>query len=258
MHLKAGTKRLIIVLILGLGQTLVLLWLLGTESTSAANATNLIVTKFTDTNDGSCDADCSLREAVIAANVSNDSDLIILMAGTYVLSIDGSGEDAAATGDLDVVAPVTISGVDPADTIIDGGGIDRIFDIHSGIVVISGVMIYNGDSVIFGGGIHNEASLTLSNSTISENKANSGGGIANRGNGVITITNSAVITNSSSGNGGGIANFSDMILIYSTVSSNTAGVSGGGIINSGGNLEVSRSTVVSNTADSDGWYIKFH
>src|SRR5262252_9249222 len=33
-----------------------------------AQATNFVVTKTADTNDGSCNADCSLREAIIAAN----------------------------------------------------------------------------------------------------------------------------------------------------------------------------------------------
>lgn len=35
------------------------------------------VTKTTDTNDGICGTDCSLREAVIAANATADVDTII-------------------------------------------------------------------------------------------------------------------------------------------------------------------------------------
>jgi hypothetical protein len=47
--------------------------------------------------------DCSLRGAVIASNGGGDAaDDIILPAGIYTLSIPGPGEDAAATGDLDL------------------------------------------------------------------------------------------------------------------------------------------------------------
>jgi CSLREA domain-containing protein len=36
------------------------------------------VTKTADTNDGSCDADCSLREAIVAANAAAGDDEITL------------------------------------------------------------------------------------------------------------------------------------------------------------------------------------
>ena len=61
------------------------------------------VTTFNDVIDGS-DSVTSLREAVIAANSDSnaDNDTINLPAGTYTLSLTGTGEDAAATGDLDL------------------------------------------------------------------------------------------------------------------------------------------------------------
>ena len=60
------------------------------------------VTKTSDTNDGVCDADCSLREAVIAANAAVGPATINLPPGTYGLTLAGAGEDKAATGDLDI------------------------------------------------------------------------------------------------------------------------------------------------------------
>ena len=98
-------------------------------------------------------AACSLREAIINANNNNTSgssdcaagaagvDEILLPAGTYTLSIAGRGEDAAATGDLDITdvdttgnslvitGEVDLNGA-PA-SIIDAADIDRIFDIFS-------------------------------------------------------------------------------------------------------------------------------
>ena len=42
----------------------------------AVNAAVFTVTKTADTNDGRCDADCSLREAVTAANNTVNDDII--------------------------------------------------------------------------------------------------------------------------------------------------------------------------------------
>lgn len=49
-----------------------------------ANAATYVVTKIADTNDGTCSvADCSLREAVRAANGDLGADTLTLPAGTY-------------------------------------------------------------------------------------------------------------------------------------------------------------------------------
>ncbi|HSW90027.1 MAG TPA: CSLREA domain-containing protein [Patescibacteria group bacterium] len=45
-------------------------------STSRASASTFTVTKTADTSDGTCDADCSLREAVVAANANSGADEI--------------------------------------------------------------------------------------------------------------------------------------------------------------------------------------
>ena len=42
-------------------------------ASQAVTAATFTVTKIADTNDGVCDADCSLREAVAAANASGDA-----------------------------------------------------------------------------------------------------------------------------------------------------------------------------------------
>src|SRR5437867_4299770 len=44
----------------------------------------------------------SLREAVIQANASKGTNTIVVPAGTYMLSLAGTFEDAALTGDLDL------------------------------------------------------------------------------------------------------------------------------------------------------------
>ena len=96
-----------------------------------ATAAPFVVTTTADSNDGACTVSlCSLRDAVIAANASGGADIITLPAGTYTLTIGGRGEDAAATGDLDINNSLTINGAGAATTIVDGGGLDRVFDIR--------------------------------------------------------------------------------------------------------------------------------
>ncbi len=240
------------------------------------------------------DGRCTLREAIIAANsdiasglvpgecaAGSGADTIILPAGIYTLTIGGSGEDLAATGDLDITGDLTISGAGAASTIIDGGGIDRVFQIIGAISVnISGVTVRNGNpgASAIGGGISNGGALTLNNSTVISNTsydgsgiynsgtltltsqatiranvaANSGSGIFNDVSGAVTIIGSSVISNTSlNGSAGGISNAGSMTLINSSVISNTSGGSGGGIGNAG-TLSLSYSTVMSNTANGVG------
>lgn len=102
-----------------------------------------------------------------------------------------------------------------------------------------------------GGGIYNSdgASLTLTDSTISDNRAGgdygSGGGVASGGG--LTLTNTTVSGNTtgSHGVGGGIAG-SSLTLVNSTVSGNTAGSHGGGIYTAGSTLI--HGTIANNTA----------
>ena len=57
-----------------------LLLLLGT-TVQTAFAASFVVSKTADTNDGTCNGDCSLREAVTAANAAATDDTITFAAG---------------------------------------------------------------------------------------------------------------------------------------------------------------------------------
>jgi CSLREA domain-containing protein len=251
------TQQLFISLTLGLGLTLVLLWTLGTGSVLAAI---LDVTKFTDSNDGSCDHDdCSLREAIGAANATSGLDTVILPAGTHTLTITGVYENNNHTGDLDITEALTITGAGPDVTIIDASGLsadpDRVLHVLTGTVVISGVTIRNGSGATQGGGILNEATLTLINSTVVNNSADDGGGIFNDG-GTVTLADCTLSGNTAYFSGGGIKsdNGGMVELTNSTVSDNIATtVDGGGIDNfRGGMVKLTKSTVSGNTAGRDG------
>ncbi len=108
------------------------------------------VTKLTDTNDGICDTDCSLREAILAANVSPEQAITVsLPAGVHRLTIAGQDEDLGATGDLDV-RPVKgqrilMTGQGANLTIIDAAGLgDRVLNVFGGEVVVEKLTIRNG------------------------------------------------------------------------------------------------------------------
>jgi CSLREA domain-containing protein len=85
---------------------------------ASAFAATFTVTRFDDpVPDGCVAGDCSLREAVLAANALVDSDTIVLGSGTYELTQSGSGADELQK-DLDVTRPLTIQGNGSALTIV--------------------------------------------------------------------------------------------------------------------------------------------
>ena len=217
------------------------------------------------------------------ANALPGADAIDVPAGTYTLSLSGTGEDAAATGDLDITDNLTLTGAGLATTIIDGGAIDRVFHILSGNTVdISAMTVKNGDTIgpnLEGGGIFNSGGfLTLSDSSINANTSGHGGGIGGRGGtttlenivvsgntsasfgagifgqgGTMTISGSTVSNNTSGNTGGGIDFRSGALTISgSTITGNTGGAFGGGIFNSGGTLTINDSTISNNITNTSG------
>src|SRR5262245_34500220 len=84
------------------------------HATPAAAATITVTT----TSDGAAtDGNCTLREAVLAANsdaardacpAGSGADTIVLSAGTYNLTVTGANEDASLTGDLDITSNITL------------------------------------------------------------------------------------------------------------------------------------------------------
>lgn len=149
----------------------------------------LRVTKTADTNDGACNGDCSLREAIVAANANANQSLITFdINGTFSLALPGT-DDLAAVGDLDITQPLILIGNGAGNTIINGAGIDRVFQIQPGVqVIMNGVTVQGGNTTGHGGGIlNNGGNLTLNFSVIRNNNASSGGGIANSNNGTVEI-----------------------------------------------------------------------
>ncbi|MBN2474800.1 MAG: hypothetical protein JXB62_09345 [Pirellulales bacterium] len=108
-----------------------------------------------------------------------------------------------------------------------------------------------GNVAHFGGGIHNlQGTLSVAGSTIARNVACIGGGILNES--TLSVIDSTISGNATYGipAGGGIANIAELSMVNSTISGNSSGGSGGGILNAG-TLSAVNSTITENTADAD-------
>ena len=208
-----------------------------------------IVTKTEDTDDGMCDTDCSLREAVVAANATGGDDTIHLPAGIYQLTLDYSGV-AEHYGSLDIAretGTTTIIGAGRDVTVVDATTLrtvgvsfpDRVFTVgyHAGLELV-GVTVTGGYMV--------------------SGADKDGGGILNS-NGYLTVTDCLIEGNVSGGNGGGIANYYGTATITNTIvrdnntdppEYNTTGY-GGGIYNSG-TMSIMGSTIDENQSDNGG------
>lgn len=250
----------------------------------AGGLTIIIVTTVADELNN--DSDCSLREAIKAANhdiavsgcpAGSGHDVIHLGPGHYALSLPGIGEDLGMTGDLDIFSDLTITGEGADQTIIDGNGLDRVFHIvgensvkilgvkitngyasSSGVYGGGGILNENGDlevlvSVISdshaiktGGGVDNSSSARFTNVTLTGNTSTEGGGIFN--DGTLVLTNVVLHGNSATSTGGGIDNQYEALLTSVTISGNTAQQEGGGLFTDGAmEMTILNSTFMENS-----------
>jgi predicted outer membrane repeat protein len=240
-----------------------------------AGAATYKVTKRTDPAPGSClPNDCSLREAVRAANARPGSDKVVLpLAKVYQLSIAGVDEGGAMTGDLDITNdPLRIVHPGKGEATIDAGGLDRIFEVFVGApATLENLVIRNGlvgGLSGNGGGIAAYEKVTLLGSTVTGNRAGiCGGGIHMAGpSALLVMRGSKVTKNKADWDGGGISascagNAGAVSIRNSAVSGNRADLNGDGTGRGGGiylqtasgrQSEILRSTFAKNRAGSEG------
>ncbi len=234
---------------------------------AAADSATIPVNSTSDDFDQPDNGNCTLREAILAANTNTavdgcpsgapgpgTVDQIVVPAGIHQLTIGPRGDDVAERGDLDLTDDIEIVGAGANTTQVDATELDRIFHIHSGITAsISGLALRNGNAGSDnGGGINNNGNLVLDQVEVSANFASgSGGGIRN--NSQLTVHNSLLDANITLDHGGGIDNHGDAIFSNSTVSGNDGSSLGGGLYNLGGmELTMTHCTVQGNSADAGG------
>ena len=255
-----------------LGLALVLLLLLSGHPGTTYAAT-IIVNTTTDVV--SDDGLCSLREAITSANTGTSSgatggecaagsgdDTLTLPLGTYTLAISGASEDNNANGDVDVLANISFAGAGIGNTTINGGAIERVFDVRSGASAsFAGLTVTNG-TLSQGGGIRiSNGILIISNSSISGNNSTSnGGGITGSNNSTLTISNTIIANNTAGGDGGGIwlcCNVITVNITDSVISNNQADVEAGAFYHccgSGSTISITDSTLSGNSGNAGAIY----
>jgi CSLREA domain-containing protein len=216
---------------------------------------SITVNKLADTNDGTCDSDCSLREAIESAPPDNTITFDAGLSGETIrltsilvlrrnITIDGSA----------LAVPITISG----DTNGDGTGDVEVFYVNSEVIanlnnltitksqlagidnhgittVTNSSLMSNGDS-----GIHNydAALLTVMSSTFSDNT-----------DGIFSYLGTVTVTNStfSSNRGSGIYNNRGTLTVLNSTFSHNSASNGGGILNYFGATLNYANTIIANS-----------
>jgi CSLREA domain-containing protein len=209
-----------------LWRSAVFAWLVA-GAAAPAMAADFVVTKTTDTHDGICNADCSLREAIVAANAQPGNDRIVLGNGlTYTLTIgpaDLSGALSSQSGDLDIADGLIVDG---NGSTIDAAGLDRVLDIQGNFsVTIRQLTVRGGVASGFlsmGGGIYiRNAAVTLINVAVTENSTAPESGARDNGGGIAVVGSFDAAS--------GTTTRASLALTSSRVANNT-GASGGAII----------------------------
>jgi len=223
-----------------------------------------VVTTTADTDDGTCNAsDCTLREAINAANATVGTNVIIFGRGvTGVITLQ------PGLGTLTITKSVIIRGPGARLLSVSGNGAIRVFSFNSGSSAISGLTIRDGSKTdaagsgrsTFGGGIFNVQNATLAisdctfinnlaqgaNSTTAATVGGSGNGGAISNSGTLTLTNCTLNANLAFGGLG--ANGSSAI--GGNVHGGDGGAAQGGAIfnDTTGNLVMTNCTLVANHA----------
>jgi len=211
----------------------------------SAEAAVFTVTNINDSGAG------SLRQAVIDANGSADSDTIefaFTSAQTILLT----------SGELTFSGTITINGSPLFPITISGNNNSRIFNGNTGNSTLTlnnlnltGGRISGPLGVSNGGAISIFGPLVLNNCAVYGNTATNGtGGGIYHGN-VLILNSSTISGNSASGSGGGLeADFasSSATINDSTIAFNHSGTVGGGVHNAQASYVVRNSIIAQNTA----------
>lgn len=231
----------------------------GVRPGQADTAGSLVVNKTADTDDGSCDGDCSLREAMTVANGTAGADTIsfaLPISSTIILS----GTQLPVITDT-----VTIDGGTAVSLTISGNQASRVFEIGASTAVTMSqlairdgwVQAATGEAV--GGGIWNQGVLTLLQVQVVHNEVRGadgafpgglgedayGGGIYNgcteAGCGLLIARNSAIESNTTSGGRGGDGS--------GDIHSGNGGQGlAGGLYNGGGGVWLEDTSLTANSA----------
>lgn len=238
----------------------------------ATVAATITVTSTAD--DVATNGNCTLREAVLAANhdlavdkcaKGSGADTLNLGAGTYKLTLTGAGDDQSLTGDLDVAGVLTIQGAGAASTTIDANGNENVVTaLENASLTLKKLTTRGARSHTYLDGygvLADRAAITIEDCNVRDNRwaatfcdclAGScdcspagGGGIA--GSGSITVRRGRVFDNYGRYGGGLLLSGATAVLDSVEVTGNHAIIGGG--VYTGSPLTMSGCDVHANHAD---------
>ncbi|MFO0719021.1 MAG: Ig-like domain-containing protein [Candidatus Paceibacterota bacterium] len=201
-----------------------------------------------------------------AYTVASAGDTINL-TGTFTWTDASETGDASPAG-YTIGKNLTIVGQGADETIVQSAtasttGDRRVFTVSAGIVAnFDKLNIRHGrvTGSVYGGGIYNSGTTTVTNSDINNNSSPSygGGGVANYG--IFTIEDSSIRNNTGYYGGGGIRNMdllADLFITNTTITGNqqmssTGYTDGGGIDARYGDVTLTNSAIVYNSAYGTG------
>lgn len=181
------------------------------------------VTSTSDASDGVCDADCTLRDAVLASTQTPGA--VVLPAGNF-----------AVPGGLQLATGGGWYGAGMDRTIIDAQGVTRVVtlanDTHYDTVALHDLTLANG--------------LAL----VGDATNGRGGALYSGWNDVVVLDRVAVRNSFAAGHGGGVYVYGNLAINDSVIAGNLSQASGGGIAARGWTLDVERSAIVGNEAQN--------
>lgn len=234
-------------------------------------AATFTVNQTGDAGDGVCDATCTLRDAVTAANNVATNDVIQFNTALNGQTIALGGNELVISNN----GSLQINGLGANFLTISGQNASRIFRLTSGAsVTILGLTITNGNGAggevavgsFSGGGaiLVDSATLDLINTAVINNidgrvlsEGEGGGGGLFAINSTIEITNSNISNNSQPAlSGGGIyLRNSNSVITGSTFINNSGDENAGGLNLVGGSSTITNSTINNNMATTGGGFL---
>ena len=220
-------------------------------------------TRDMNTADGRCRDEqgrCSLRAAIDEANALPGMQIVKLGAQQgYHLERMGPGEDANATGDLDITSDIVIKA---RGSRIGASDQDRVFDVTSGgrLRIMAALVTDGSVRDESGGAFRSAGRLVIERTTVDDNHARgdgaSGGAVFNDG-GHLVVRESRLTDNAATRAGGAVeANAGTTTITDSYLGRNSTGDgpgNGGALHLTGeGTVNVHGSTVGRNVAAAEG------
>jgi CSLREA domain-containing protein len=224
-------------------------------------AAQILVTKLDDTNDGACDGDCSLREAIDTAVPGDTIGFAAGLTGTSTLQL----------GELVVDTTLTIVGPGRSALTLSGGDTQRIFHVLStGNLFASGLTLAHGLGQFYAplscaaaGAVLNNGSFAFTDCAFTDNHSDGKTGSVNNDAGAIysdayhqaiTLTRCSFENNSAAAGASLDIDAGVLTITDSTFSNNLSslGVSAAVIANSLDAVTITGSTFFGNSQRTGG------